>query len=143
MHIARRNVRGLRLVAGALLIVTAAAGAAQVALADTTNPTSAHQTQAATSAAAPGGDIQNACKAALEALVARGVINQAQADAVQRQVVAGSVYPEALVANGTLSSDQMHQVGHSLAAVKFAAGGNTGPVPDFPTPVNKTPPPAG
>jgi len=143
MHITRRNVRGLRLVAGALFIATAAAGAAQVALADTTNPTPANQAQAATSAAAPGGDTQNAYRAALEALVTRGVINQAQAGVVQQQVLAGSVYPEALVANGTLSSDQMHQVGQSLAAVKFAAGGNTGPVPDFPTPGNKTPLPAG
>jgi hypothetical protein len=67
----------------------------------------------------------------------------AQADAVQRQVLAGSVYPEALAADGTLSSEQMRQVAHSLAAVKFAAGGNRGTAPDLQTPVKKTPPPAG
>jgi hypothetical protein len=143
MHISRRHVRGLRLVAGALFIVTTAAGTAQVALADTSNPTSVHQAQNATSATGPGDTTQNAYMAALEALVTRGVISQAQADAVQRQVLAGSVYPEALVADGTLSNEQMRQVAHSLAAVKFAAAGNKGTAPDLPTPVNKTPPPAG
>ena len=139
MNMNRRNVRSLRLVAGALLIVTAAAGAAQVALADTSNPTSVHQGQDASSAAGPSADItQNAYTAALEALVTRGVINQAQADIVQQQVLAGSVYPEALVADGTLSNDQMRQVGDSLGAVKRAAAGDTGTAPDqFPTPVNK------
>ena len=143
MHIAWRNVRGLRFVAGALLVVTAAAGAAQVALADTTNRTPANQAQAATSVAAPGGDTQNAYRAALEALVTRGVINQAQADAVQQQVLAGTVYPEALVANGTLTTDQMNQVADSLGAVKRAMAGNTGPDQTPTPPVNKLPSPTG
>jgi hypothetical protein len=139
MNMKRRNVRGLRLVAGALLIVTAAAGAAQVALADTSNPTSVHQGQDASSTAGPGADItQNAYTAALAELVTRGVIDQAQADTVQRQVLAGSVYPEALVADGTLSTDQMRQVVDSLAAVKRASAGDRGTAPDqFPTPLNK------
>jgi hypothetical protein len=145
MNIKPRNVHGLRLAAGALLIVTAAAGAAQVALADTANPTPVHQGHDASSATGPGADItQNPYTAALEALVTRGVINQAQADTVQQQVLAGSVYPEALVADGTLSNDQMRQVGDSLGAVKRAAAGDTGTAPDqFPTPVNKPSAPAG
>jgi hypothetical protein len=140
MHTARK-LRGLRLATGALLITTAAAGAAHVAFADTSNPSSVHPDQAATSAAGPGGTTENAFRAAVEALVTRGVINQSQADAVQRQVLAGSVDPEALVA-GTLSNDQMRQVAESLRAVKWAAGGNRGTPPDLSTtPMKKPPPP--
>jgi hypothetical protein len=142
MHTTRK-LRGLRLATGALLITTAAAGAAHVAFADTSNPSSVHPTQAATSAAGPGGSTtENAFQAAVEALVTRGVINQSQADAVQRQVLAGSADPEALVADGTLSNDQMRQVADSLRAVKFAAGGNRGTPPDLSTtPMKKPPPP--
>ena len=121
MHIARRNIRGLRLVAGAaLLIMTVTAGAAVVAFADTSKPTSAHRSQDAATAAGPGGGITQNVYSALEALVTRGTINQSQADAVQQQVLAGSVDPKALVDRGTLSDDQMRQVAQSLDAVKQA-----------------------
>ena len=141
MHTTRK-LRGLRLATGALLITTAAAGAAHVAFADTSKPTSAHRSQDAATAAGPGGGITQNVYSALEALVTRGTINQSQADAVQRQVLAGSVDPEALVADGTLSNDQMRQVADSLRAVKFAAGGNRGTPPDLSTtPMKKPPPP--
>jgi hypothetical protein len=141
MNTKRRNVRRLRLVAGALLIVTAAAGAAHVAFADTSNPTPAQAQDATTTTGPNGNTTHNAFTAALEALVTRGVINQAQADAVQHQVLDGTVYPDALVADGTLSTDQMRQVVDSLAAVKRAYAGDTGTTPDqLPAPVNKTPP---
>src|SRR6516164_7336051 len=121
MHIARRNIRGLRLVVGAaLLIMTDTAGAAVVAFADTSKPTSAHRSQDAATAAGPGGGITQNVYSALEALVTRGTINQSQADAVQQQVLAGSVDPKALVDRSTLSDDQMRQVAQSLDAVKQA-----------------------
>jgi hypothetical protein len=142
MYIKRRNVRVLRVVAGALLIVTAGASVAQVAFADTSNPPSVPQ--GSTTTTGPSGDTsQNAFTAAVEALVTRGVINQAQADAVQQQVLAGTVYPEALVANGTLTTDQMNQVADSLGAVKRAMAGDTGPDQTPTPPVNKGPAPTG
>jgi hypothetical protein len=143
MYIKQRNVRGLRLLAGALLVVTAAAGVAQVAVADTSNPPSVPQGSTSTTRLS-GDTTQNAFTAAVEALVTRGIITQAQADAVQQQVLAGTVYPETLVANGTLSNDQMNQVVDSLGAVKRAMAGDSGTVPDqIPPPAKKPPAPTG
>ena len=63
---------------------------------------------------------QNAYRA-LQALATRNIITQPQADAVQRQVLAGSVDPKILVDSGTLSNDQMRHVANSLTAVKRAS----------------------
>ena len=134
MHSARGNFRGLRLVAGALLVMTATAGAAQYAFADPSTPAPRDPTQTAAAVARPQGDVaQNVFRVALQALVTRNVITQPQADAVQRQVLAGSVYPETLVAEGTLSDDQMRQVVNSLAAVKRAFADASTPTEHDPT----------
>jgi hypothetical protein len=114
MHSARHNFRGLRLVAAALLLLTSA-GAVAVAYADTTTPTALHQ-----AAAGSKGSVTQHAYMALQALVTRGTINQSQADAVQRQVLAGSVDPKVLVDSGTLSNDRMRLVAGTLEAVKRA-----------------------
>jgi competence protein ComGC len=68
--------------------------------------------------------IQAAARAALQALVTAGTINQHQADAVESQVVAGSVDPNQLVSSGVLTASQMHAVNNALVQVKqsFATG---------------------
>jgi hypothetical protein len=114
MHSARQNFRGLRLAVAALLLLTSA-GAVAIAYADTTTPTAVHQP-----AARPGGSVTQNAYLALQALVTQGTINQSQADAVQRQVQAGSVDPKTLVDSGTLNNDQMRQVADTLDAVKRA-----------------------
>jgi hypothetical protein len=119
MHSARRNFRGLRLVAGTLIVLTTTAGAATLAFADPSKPAPHDPPRTAVAAGAHGNITQNAYRA-VEALVAQKIITQAQADAVQRQVVAGSVDPKTLVDSGTLSNDQMRQVANSLTAVKRA-----------------------
>jgi flagellar basal body P-ring protein FlgI len=47
-----------------------------------------------------------------------GTINQAQADVLDAGIRAGSIDDAQLVANGTLSSEQMHAVDNRLIAVK-------------------------
>ena len=75
-----------------------------------------------TTGGAPDG-IAAAAHRALEALVAQQTIDQSQADAIQRQVDAGSVDPRTLVDGGVVTDAQMHAVATSLDAVKRAAGG--------------------
>jgi hypothetical protein len=65
-------------------------------------------------------------RAALERLVADGSIEQAEADVVLRDVIAGSVDPVALVRAGEVSSAHMPAINDALIAVKRAnapAGG--------------------
>jgi hypothetical protein len=65
-------------------------------------------------------------RAALERLVADGSIEQAEADVVLRDVIAGSVDPVALVRAGEVSSAHMPAIDDALIAVKRAnapAGG--------------------
>jgi hypothetical protein len=80
--------------------------------------TSSSDTQAAE------GRLQAAARAALQGLVTAGTINQHQADAVESQVIAGSVDPNQLVSSGVLTASQMHAVSGALVQVKesFAAG---------------------
>jgi len=119
MHSSRRNFRWLRIVTGALFVMTATAAAAPFAFADPSKP-APHDPARTVAAAGSHGDITHNAYRALEVLVTRKVITQTQADAVQRQVIAGSIDPKALVDGGVLSSDQMRQVANSLTAVKRA-----------------------
>ena len=73
--------------------------------------------------------ITRAAHTALEQLVANGTINQSQADAIQRQVIAGSVDPAGLIAAGTLSATQMHAVAQALSQVKRSFAGPSGSHP--------------
>jgi hypothetical protein len=114
-----RNFRGLRLVAGALVVATATAGAATYAFADPSKPAPPDRPRTAVTSA-PHGDITQNAYRALEALVTQRIITQDQAAAVQRQVLAGSVDPKVLVDGGTLTNAQMRQVANSLDAVKRA-----------------------
>ena len=64
-----------------------------------------------------------AARNALQRLVAAGTINQAQADAVQREVDAGSVDPKTLVDSGAVSDAQMHAIADVLDRVKRSFAG--------------------
>ncbi|MGN6378450.1 MAG: hypothetical protein ACTHNU_05820 [Gaiellales bacterium] len=68
----------------------------------------------------------HAARTALQRLVANGTIDQAQADAIERQVVAGSVDPAALVAAGRVNQTQMLAVAHALDQVKRSMAGSSG-----------------
>jgi hypothetical protein len=97
----------------------------------------AGKSPSSTSEAAPA-EIVAAAHAALERLVSAGTITQAQADAVQAQVEAGSVDPQTLVANGTVSDAQMRAIDEALGQVKrsFADANGAG------KPTSSTPEPA-
>ena len=69
--------------------------------------------------------IARAAHAALQQLVANGTIDQVQADAIERQVVAGSIDPAALVASGTVNRTQMRAVAHTLRQVKLSMAGSS------------------
>jgi hypothetical protein len=64
-----------------------------------------------------------AVQAALEGLVREGTINQHQAEVIDAQVNAGSVDPGELVARGVLSEAQMQAVANALVAVKRSFAG--------------------
>jgi hypothetical protein len=59
-------------------------------------------------------------RAALGRLVADGAIGQTEADAVMRDVIAGSVEPDALVRAGDVSSAHMPAINHALREIKRA-----------------------
>ena len=59
-------------------------------------------------------------RAQLGRLVADGAIGQAEAEAVVRDVIAGSVHPDALVRAGEVSSAHMPTINHVLREVKRA-----------------------
>jgi hypothetical protein len=59
-------------------------------------------------------------RARLGRLVAEGAIGQAEAEAVERDVIAGSVEPDALVRAGEVSSAHMRTINHVLREVKRA-----------------------
>jgi hypothetical protein len=59
-------------------------------------------------------------RARLEALVADGDIEQTEADVVLRDVIAGSVEPEALVRAGDVSAAHMPTINQALREVKQA-----------------------
>jgi hypothetical protein len=103
-----------------IAIAVGTASAAGVALAGgdggSTKPTST------TGGVVPGG-ISEAAHQALERLVANGTIRQAQADAVQAEVDAGSVDPKTLVDDGTVSDAQMHAIADIFDQVKQSYGG--------------------
>jgi hypothetical protein len=65
-------------------------------------------------------------RARLQGLVADGAIEQAEADAVMRGVIAGRVEPDALVSAGTVAAAHMPAINNALREVKRAnapAGG--------------------
>jgi hypothetical protein len=59
-------------------------------------------------------------RAALERLVADGAIEQAEAEVVVRDVIAGSVHPDALVRAGEVASAHMPAIMDALMKVKRA-----------------------
>ncbi len=65
--------------------------------------------------------IVSGARHALAGLVAHGTIDQSQADAILRQVEAGSIDPKAVVASGLLTDAQMRSVAGALDQVKRSA----------------------
>jgi hypothetical protein len=108
---------------GIIVVLVATATAAGVAFASGGDHPAGHKAHAQSAGSRAPDAITHAAQAALGRLVADGTINQAQAAAIQRQVVAGSVDPAALVAAGTVTESQMHAVANALGQVKrsFAA----------------------
>jgi hypothetical protein len=100
----------------ALAVVIGTMATAGVSFAQDTGPTrpSAVGAPPARSGLLPG------IPGALENLVARGVISQPQADAVQREANTGTIDPKALVQEGVLSDAQMHLVAARLDQLKAA-----------------------
>jgi len=74
--------------------------------------------QAAADADADEAAAQAAFDAALQALVDHGTIDQHQRDVLRQHLDAGSIDPDALVAAGTVTADQMQAVLDRLGAVK-------------------------
>jgi hypothetical protein len=64
--------------------------------------------------------------AAIAQLVQAGTINQHQADVLDADIRAGSIDPDQLVANGTLSSAQVQTVMERLGAVKRSLASDAG-----------------
>ena len=73
--------------------------------------------------AAADARLHAAVEAALERLVRGGAIDQHQAEAIDRQIDAGSLNPEELVQHGVLSEAQMQAVANALAEVKRSFAG--------------------
>jgi hypothetical protein len=108
----------------AIAVTVATATAAGVALAGGGPATgSSTQASAANTITSTAPDpIAAVAQRALDALVARGTIDQAQADTIEQQVMAGSVDPRALVSAGVVDAAQMAAVGNTLDQVKRSAG---------------------
>ena len=107
---------------GAIALAVGSATAAGVAFASGNNsPGSATSTPPA--AISPSPDpVAAAARVVLNRLVARGTINQAQADTIEQDVVGGSVDPRALINDGVVTETQMQAVADTLDQVKRAAG---------------------
>ena len=115
------SVTPRRLAAQAVIaIMVVAATAAGVALADTGASTPIAPPVAETSAAPD--PIASRAQVALDGLVSHGTINQSQADTIEQNVVAGSIDPRTLVADGLVTDAQMQAVGATLDRVKRSAG---------------------
>src|SRR5262245_13909232 len=106
----------------AIAVVVATGTAAGVAFAGGIGGGSQAKPASTTGATGPCG-IVAAARAALQELVADGTITQAQADAVQAQVEAGSVDPKTLTDSGTVTDAQMHAIADRLSAVKRSFAG--------------------
>lgn len=108
----------------AIAITVATATAAGVALAGRSGDRSPNinAANAPVSMAAAPDPIAAAARTALDRLVARGAINQSQADAIEQDVIAGSIDPHALVSDGLVTERQMQTVGAALDQVKRSAG---------------------
>jgi hypothetical protein len=100
----------------AVAIAAGTASVAGVGLAQGDPPSSATP---AVTARAPSG-ILAGIRAALEALVADGTINQHQADAVQQQADSGSIDPKTLVQSGAVSDAQMRIIANRIDQLKQA-----------------------
>jgi hypothetical protein len=131
----RQVARNLTIaVATAALAGGGAAMAADGGAAPPTNKAPADGTESAMKAAVAGDraplgpdePVVTQARAALEGLVADGTIEQAEADVVLRDVIAGSVEPDALVRAGKVSSAHVPAIMDALMEVKRAnapAGG--------------------
>jgi hypothetical protein len=108
-----------------IAVLVASITAVGVAFASGGDHPAGHKAHASGDRAAPAA-ITRAAHTALERLVANGTLNQAQATAIQRQVVAGNVDPTALVAAGTVNQTQMHAVANALGQVKRSFVGASG-----------------
>lgn len=109
------NRRALATVAAAVVAGTASATA--VGFAQGNGATGPQTTASRT----PGGVLAGV-HSALETLVARGTIDQQQADAIQQQADAGSIDPKALVQRGVVTDAEMRVIANSIDQVKRAAG---------------------
>lgn len=85
-------------------------------------------TASASTASAPDSIVSGA-RTALDRLVANSTIDQAQADAIEQQVEAGSVDLSALIGAGTVNQEQMQAVADALEQVKRSAASSRGPAP--------------
>jgi hypothetical protein len=112
------RVLNRRLLAGlALAAAVSTASAAGVSLAQGNGGASARSSTVASSP----NPILAGVHEVLVRLVARGTINQQQADAIEQQADQGSIDPKQLVARGVLSDTQMQAVGAGIDLVKRAA----------------------
>jgi len=89
----------------------------------TTAPTDKVAARGDANTGAPSS-IAAAAQSALARLAADGTIDQTQVDAVEQQVEAGSVDPNALVSSGVVSADKMHAIAQALDQVKSSFAGN-------------------
>jgi hypothetical protein len=103
--------------ATAVLVATATVAGVAFAASGGDHPASTKAPTASAAARAPDAVVR-AARTALQRLVADGTINQTQADAIERHVVAGFVDPAALIADGTVTRTQMLAVAHTLDLVK-------------------------
>jgi hypothetical protein len=116
------RLRSRRVLANvAIAIAVATATAAGVALAS--GESGGQAKPASTSGGTVLGSVSAAAQSALDRLVGAHTITQAQADAVQAQVDAGSVNPKTLVDSGTVSDAQMHAIAGVLDQVKRSFAG--------------------
>jgi hypothetical protein len=125
----RQVARNLTIaVATAALAGGGAAMAADGGAAPSTNKAPADGTESAKKAAVagdraplgPNEPVVTQARAALEGLVADDTIEQTEADVVLRDVIAGSVEPDALVRAGKVSSAHMPAIMDALMEVKRA-----------------------
>jgi hypothetical protein len=120
----RQAARNLTIV----VIVTALAGTAAAIAASGGSPTNAAADGVKSAKPGPtrtdgpplpaNAPVVTQMRARLADLVARGAIDQAEADTVLQRVIAGSIAPAALIRAGQVSADHMAVINDALHAVK-------------------------
>jgi hypothetical protein len=126
---ALRNWRALGGVVGALALAGAFASQAVPAAAHKHH----HHHHRAHGASSTGAS-SNPFVAAVQRLVERGTIDQHQADAIDRQIEAGSLDGRELVEHGVVSEAQMRAVENAVTEVKQSLGSSNGGEPSKPPP---------